>query len=347
MRDNLPVNALVVAALVTLSVPGPAAIAGGPQGKPAGSATLKAASGGDLQYRYERGGVSFELRSRERAFTAAEAVMVRDSLDSLPVAYLKKAWQGGARKLYRDDATPVRPWTFLTGENGADACAVPPAPWSYIALGDGVFTSADDCYRILVHELGHAVQWNEAGYATVTGTPFTPISWVGNAEPVMGVKSHNGFVTDYARTNHREDFAESCLYYWLAPEELYRVNPAKYQYMRTKCFGGEVSPASARRKLKAIAPVAPAIGSLGATGGELGDLVAVKGGNFMGPLDGGFNKVRFGGKATVHLPASRGLVYAFVPDLPQGEAPVRVTTQDGASHQAAFSVEGEPWWKFW
>lgn len=47
-----------------------------------------------------------------------------------------------------------------------------------------------------------------------------------------------GFVSDYARTNKFEDFAETYRAYVLAPSFLKQVNPDKYEFMRLEVFAG-------------------------------------------------------------------------------------------------------------
>ncbi|HVY60125.1 MAG TPA: IPT/TIG domain-containing protein, partial [Planctomycetota bacterium] len=167
----------------------------------------------------------------------------------------------------------------------------------------------------------------------------------GISEP-FGLRSFNGFVSDYARTNHREDFAETCKFYWLSPDELARVSPAKFAYMRDRVFGGLSSPASARVGFGAIAPVRPAIASLGDSHDSWYSEVTVHGQYFMGPFDGGFNRVRIRGTVATHVPVSEQTIYSWVPAISKGSAPLTVQTQDGTSDPAAFRVD-EPWWKFW
>lgn len=69
-------------------------------------------------------------------------------------------------------------------------------------------------------------------------------------------------------------------------------------------------------------------------------------GSWMAPLDGGWNAVRFRGAGASHVPVSHETVYAWVPSIRASYAPVTVTTQDGASGGAGFSVD-RPWWMFW
>jgi hypothetical protein len=52
-------------------------------------------------------------------------------------------------------------------------------------------------------------------------------------------KTGQGFVSDYARTNKEEDFAESYMAYIRYPQILKAANPVKYKFMRQHVFGGQ------------------------------------------------------------------------------------------------------------
>jgi hypothetical protein len=51
-----------------------------------------------------------------------------------------------------------------------------------------------------------------------------------------------GFVSDYARTNEYEDFAESYLAYVRWPQTLLTFSPVKYEFMRAEVFLGKEYP---------------------------------------------------------------------------------------------------------
>lgn len=315
-----------------------------------GLGNLRAVGRGDLRFVWSRAGLSIDLRDRHGRWTEPEAVQVRDALDKLPDTYIRKAIRAGLRKIYRDGAVPEAPWDFLPSDHNPSGVAVPPAPWNYVAVGDRLFR--DDgakVYKIVTHEVGHCVQWGISGWATpVSGTPgWTGISWTTGIPTGDGLRSWNGFVSTYARKNHQEDFADACAYYWLAPDELRKASPAKFRYMRDVVFDGLVPPPEAREpERKAIDPVVPEIERLGDRSDDVGSLVQIHGSYFMGPLDGGFNKVRYRGTRTIHLPISRTHLHSWVPAISTGSAPITVTTQDGTSEAAAFTVT-KPWWKFW
>ncbi len=292
-------------------------------------------------YRWSRGQVSIDLLARGKSWSPAEADCVRQSLDMLPDSLLTKATRH-VRKFYR-------------GNSSATAAATTKIEQGYVVYYDGLFGATPNVMRVystVVHELGHCAHYAVIGNgpilskirAVLLGTPtWTPISW----SALKGLKSWNGFVSDYARTNDREDFAEAVEFYWLAPDELLRVSPAKYAYMRDVVYDGDVSPQTSRRPgLAAIAPVTPTITKLGDTRDDPLSLVTIKGKYFMSPRDGGFNRVHYRTTRALHLAVSRETIWSWVPSISTGPATVTVTTQDGTSAPATFEVK-KPWWKFW
>lgn len=313
----------------------------------AGHGELTRHQQGSLRYRWTRGALAFELHDRAGHWTAEEAGWVAEALDSLPDVYLRRA-RVGAGKMYRDGKKPNAPWEVLqeVGDKIA-GIAAPIAPWHYIAFGDRTFRDRDKAIRVTVHELGHCVQFALSGLATVvTGTRgFTSINWT-TGVPGIGLKSYNGFPSNYARNNHMEDFAEACEFYWVAPSALRKASRAKYEFMRDVVFQGNRSPSSVRVEQEPTALVRPEISSLGDSHDSWYSLVKVRGQYFMGPLDGGYNRVHYRGTRAVHVPVSRGLIYSWVPSIKKGSAPITVTTQDGTSEGKAFRVD-HPWWKFW
>lgn len=97
------------------------------------------------------------------------------------------------------------------------------------------FQSREIILATLVHEVGHnihhniriddwdmAVRWTELNQASL------------GQFNVEGL----GFVSDYARTNEYEDFAETYRVYVYQPEVLLFYNPDKYEYMRQVVFAG-------------------------------------------------------------------------------------------------------------
>lgn len=311
-----------------------------------GYGNLKVGGASGVQYRYERDGLTFELRPRGGSWSLQEALWVRDAMDQWPYAFLSKVAASGATILYRDGASPSAPWDFIYKPDNIIAVAVPPWPWNFTAYADGCFGSADAVYYTVCHEFGHCAQWNEAGYAIIFGTGFTWISWTGISEP-FGKRSWNGYVTNYALTNHREDYAESCAYYALAPGALYSVSPSKFWYMHDRVFGGWFPPASAQRSLGTLPWRYPELWSLGDWHDEVWGFVAVYGARFMGPFDGGYNRVYYGNSVATHVPISQSTIWTWVPDIPQGWTGTWVLTQDGWSNGVWFYCDGRPWWMFW
>jgi hypothetical protein len=309
---------------------------------------LTVVNSGTLRYRWARNGSSFDFRDRHGHWTDTEALMIRDGLEKLPDLYIRKAAHC-VYTFYRDDKLPGAPWQFLVPPKPWNhAMTVPVAPWNYISMGNNMFIDAETAYRVIAHELGHANQWFISGWLTPSvGTrDWTSISWRDAGPLGLGLKSWNGFVTDYARTNQFEDFAETAKFYWLAPDLLKSRNPAKFAFMRDVVFEKLVPPASAADPALGLCSLlGPDIGSIATHGDEYSE-ISVHGDHFMGAFDRGFNTVRYRGTKAFHLPISRSLIYSWVPGINPGSAPVTVTTQDGTSAAAPFNVQ-KPWWKFW
>lgn len=314
-----------------------------------GAGALDPIQGG---WRWSRGPATFDLLHRDARWTADEADAVRQALDRLPDVLLRKVAEIRVRRFYRDPKPIGR-----DGRPRPSASATTVIEDGFVAFGDALFGRTPDPMRVyatVTHELGHCAQYALAGHGPLLsriqtvalGTPgFTSISWT--SAITDGLRSYNGFVSDYARTDDREDFAESVEFYWLAPDELRRVNPRKFTFMRDVVFEGLVSPPSARKpEHRAIDPVRPAIERLGDRKDDALSLVKLHGQRFMGPIDGGFNTVRYRGARALHLAVSRSTVWSWVPAISTGRADVTVTTQDGRSDPAAFEVT-KPWWKFW
>jgi hypothetical protein len=307
---------------------------------------LNIVNNGSLQYTYTRDGFYFELRSRDGSWSFQEALWLRDAIDQMPDVYLQKVQATGTYILYRDGASPVAPWSWFYSPAHIIAVAVPPWPWNYVSFADGTFSSADEVYFTCTHEFGHCAEWNETGWGILFGCNFTRISWVGFVEP-MGLQSWNGFARDYSFTNQREDYADACAYYWIAPDQFYGVSPAKYWYMRNNVFGGQVSPASARRSLYIHPWRYPEVDGMTGNEGHVADFNAIYGQRFMGPFDGGFNTVWYGGGTATHVPISNSTIWSWVPDSGGGWQVLSVQTQDGWSNGSWFYNEGKPWWMFW
>ncbi|MGE0710383.1 MAG: hypothetical protein AB7N76_26155 [Planctomycetota bacterium] len=301
-------------------------------------------------YRWEHDGFAFDLVDRGARWSADEARIVGESLDKQAVPLLRRAKKMKVKTFHRDKL-PV-------GRSGAKdtASATTWIEKGAISYGDVLFKDLHETwiYATVTHELGHVAQysllsdtaWVARMRAVTIGTPgWSSISWT--SVITSGMKSWNGFVSDYARTNDREDFAESVEFYWLNPSELARVNPTKFRFMRDKVFEGVMSPPETRdSKKKAIDAVRPEITKLGDKEDTPLSLVKVYGKRFMGPLDGGYNTVRYRGKRALHTPVSRTKIWSWVPAMGFGSAPITVRTQDGLSNESAFKVK-KPWWHFW
>ena len=78
----------------------------------------------------------------------------------------------------------------------------------------------------LTHEVGHNIYYNMGE---------SNMSFWNQLSTHSGV---DGYVSNYARTNVREDFAESYASYVRDPELLQEVNSQKYTFMKHQVFGG-------------------------------------------------------------------------------------------------------------
>jgi hypothetical protein len=317
------------------------------QGAPQG--VLTTVNQGDVAYRWTRGSFSIDLVNRDGHWSSTEAQRVRDSLNLLPDVYLNKAIQGGVKKFIRDAVHPQVPLNAIFGNDWAAAVTVVQWPFNYVSFGDNVFQyDFEWTYEVVTHELGHCVDWHQTGQQLIS-RQFSQFSWTWSAVITScGLQSWNGFVTDYARTNPLEDFAECCAYYWIDPTQLQAANMAKYNYMKTTVFEGVESPAAARMDGAKQRPgwITPVLTSVGSGDANNYSWVSVRGSYFMGTFDGGYNTVRFRGTTGLHIPVTRQLMYARVPGIDAGYAPATVETQDGTSNSIGFTVD-KPWWKFW
>lgn len=98
---------------------------------------------------------------------------------------------------------------------------------------------ADALLETLVHEIGHNVHMN------IRQENFElDVTWAKLfADSQTTFESGGlGFVSDYARSNKFEDFAESYRAYVRNPAALLRANPEKYEFMRQNVFSNREYP---------------------------------------------------------------------------------------------------------
>ena len=99
------------------------------------------------------------------------------------------------------------------------------------------FPNEDEMLDTIVHEIGHNAQAHLETMQPEFANTWTNIhnnSWVAFSENGMG------FVSDYARTNRFEDFAESYCSYIRDPDLLKFVSPEKYNFMKENVFSNEI-----------------------------------------------------------------------------------------------------------
>jgi len=95
----------------------------------------------------------------------------------------------------------------------------------YPVAGGGL--TPQDIFDTLTHEIGHNVHYNMR---------IDNLALANEWENLF--HQNAGFVSDYARTNEFEDFAESYRAYVLEPEKLLLSSPVKYEFIRVEVFGG-------------------------------------------------------------------------------------------------------------
>jgi hypothetical protein len=78
----------------------------------------------------------------------------------------------------------------------------------------------------LTHEVGHNVYYNLS--------PEQQQQW----DTMSTSSKPDQYVSDYARTNEREDFAESYAHYVRAPEDLAEASSNKFAFMKDIVFKG-------------------------------------------------------------------------------------------------------------
>ena len=92
---------------------------------------------------------------------------------------------------------------------------------------EGGNVSRDEIEATLAHEVGHQ-----------THNMYFDNSDRKGWEKLSGDRPQNKCVSEYARTNSHEDFAESYKAYIRDPESLKKADPEKYNYMQNKVFSG-------------------------------------------------------------------------------------------------------------
>lgn len=94
---------------------------------------------------------------------------------------------------------------------------------------------SEDVLNTITHELGHNVQ-----ACLIEKDPELSEKWKQLYQESWDkvAASEPGFVSEYAKTNQHEDFAESYRAYIRDPEKLQILAPEKYQFMHDYVFAG-------------------------------------------------------------------------------------------------------------
>lgn len=93
----------------------------------------------------------------------------------------------------------------------------------------------EELLKTVTHEVGH-----NAHYNIMSNNPKLANKWTEINQTSYTQKSCDGtgFVSSYAMTNEREDFAESYAHYVIDPEKLMFYSPEKYEFMKNEVFYG-------------------------------------------------------------------------------------------------------------
>lgn len=139
--------------------------------------------------------------------TGVEKQQIMQTLDSLPLHQV-----GGVRSISMVGEIPSNKPGWVVNGRAWDLSVS-----NRIELSRKQLNTADKMQHTLVHEIGHTVDYESQ----------KTFSWGdrSRSEP-FGEGPH---ITEYAKTNNREDFAESYEEYHLDPENLKEKAPEKYQ----------------------------------------------------------------------------------------------------------------------
>jgi hypothetical protein len=105
----------------------------------------------------------------------------------------------------------------------------------YVYATGKEFQSPATLLDTLTHEIGHNVHYNLRRDNWDAAARWTELY---KQSKNLFAREGLGFVSDYARFNDFEDFAETYSFYIRDPELLKFANPDKYEYMRQEIFAG-------------------------------------------------------------------------------------------------------------
>ena len=93
----------------------------------------------------------------------------------------------------------------------------------------------EELLKTVTHEVGHNTHYN-----IMSNNPELANKWIeiNQASYTQNSYDGTGFVSSYAMTNEREDFAESYASYITDPEKLIFYSPEKYEFMKNEVFYG-------------------------------------------------------------------------------------------------------------
>jgi len=135
-----------------------------------------------------------------------------------------------AKRLWESEVKKVR---FHTGRGTEDASWGPQPGWIHLVVTGKSTYSIPSLRLNVIHELGHALEEKTDAHREFFKTYGIP-----------------PYVSDYAKVNGSEDFAESFAVFVLHPRNLKKVSPEKYEDMRVRVGARRGSVREAIRTLR-------------------------------------------------------------------------------------------------
>lgn len=136
--------------------------------------------------------------------TGAEKAFIMNTLDTLPLK----------------DVATVKSLVVVPTIPHASGLAIPAQVTNVIKLArDQVSTSPEWFREVVIHEVGHTKDFDSAWFGVV-GHDSSKQPW-----------GEGPFVSNYAKTNHWEDYAEAHANYHMRPERLHDASPGKFDEM--------------------------------------------------------------------------------------------------------------------
>lgn len=110
---------------------------------------------------------------------------------------------------------------------------------AYGAVFDGIDNyNFNEKVATITHELGHRSAYLNKNNLDESAAWENASGWQTGADEKPFNNRMTGWVSDYAKTNPREDYAETYTLYRFNPRRLKQVSPERYQFMKEQVFKG-------------------------------------------------------------------------------------------------------------